>query len=729
MNKSPNKKETLNRCLCGIGMGLYNFRPLPKPADLIALLKEHHVQALTFWIKDQDGQFNTPEFREFAAALRAADIVPVLIMAYGVFWGSPHGTINRWAVEHPDWLVVSDKPSVQRVRYLCVNSPFRQVFLNWVREIIRDNDLGGIIFDEFHWANCRCANCQKLYREETGRDIPAVNFDDPDFRAYAQWCYQSRTRVIKEVADTVRAAEPGLPVGWLPYLRRGWEEGYRIAEFGPLVDGITHDIVEYLKRSQYARIYRSCATALRPSLWTSDISNFGGDMYRGKLFIGTREAPLPYAQFLAETLGAIANGCTVSCDVYRHDERRLPRREEFLDNYRRANAEILRRAPWIEPDERSLATVALAYSQRTHDYYDRVGVKPADNWSNNNYIKEYTGVYRALMESQVLFDSLPDEYLTDARLARYAALVLPSNVCLSDAEISAVDRFVTAGGGLVATYRTGLMDETGAVRPRPALAALLGAAYRREGNPDYDLLDRYRDVNQPKLQPSKGTFLVMQADFGIGRSGPFPKGAPHFCLDVPFIHTELGPDTELKGILHEGEDTQFESRGIVFTGETSPGVLISRHGRGRVVFLPFCVGTLYNYHRQIWAKELLNAAVRWAHAGERFPIEIHSPPQCEVNAYWQAKRNRLVIHFNNYQGFLLDGWVSRSGSLSPNVEYVPPLVDLKFAVDLAERGKPQAVYLAPERRDLAWQWDESARRLTAAIPRIDAHGMAVIEYG
>lgn len=725
ITKSAHKHETLDRCLCRLGMGLYAFNPLPDPDELIRRLKVNHVQALVFWVKDKDGQFNTPEFQKMVLALRQGGIVPILVMAYGVFWGGNENR-NRWALEHPDWQVDTGEPNSQYMKnhYLCLNSPFWRIYLEWVRELIRDNDLGGIIFDELHAANCRCVHCQTLYRRETGGEIPALNFDDPAFRAYIRWCYRRRVELMRELVQTARTAEPGLPISLLPYFNNGWPDAHSAAEAGPLFDGASLDVIEYLKCSQLTRLFRSVMPRLRPEIWTSNSSSFRGELYYGKLNLTTHEAPMPFLQFLAEGLSIIANGGVRNMDYYRLEQGGYPRRDGNWDNHRRANAEILKRAPWLESAERSVATVVMSYSQRTHDYYDRLGENPTENWGGH-YLKEYTGVYRALMEKQVLFDVIPDEWLQDDRLSPYQVVVLPSNVCLADAEADALDRFVSRGGGLVVTYRAGLMDETGAPRKEFALANLVGAEWLGEGNPDYDLLSRFRGAGRLGAFPCKGIYLRMEKDFGTTRSGNFPVATPRFCWDVPFLKTALRSGAEAVGFLQEGETFQFK-QDITFAAERHPAVIVRRHGQGTVVFLPFCAGTLYHYHRQIWAKELLDAAVRWAHPGRRLPIEVQAPPQCEANAFWQANRRRLVIHLNNYQGLLLSGLISR-GDISPNVEYIPPLLDVAVEVDVTPYGRPARVYRAPEQQELKPAW--SGERLTVHVPRIDNHSMIVLEFG
>ena len=70
----------------------------------------------------------------------------------------------------------------------------------------------------------------------------------------------------------------------------------------------------------------------------------------------------------------------------------------------------------------------------------------------------FRGAYRALVESHLPFDVLPDAHLAEAqadgRLARYAAIVLPNAAALSDEQAALLDACVEQGCGLGATFET-----------------------------------------------------------------------------------------------------------------------------------------------------------------------------------------------------------------------------------------------------------------------------------
>lgn len=71
-------------------------------------------------------------------------------------------------------------------------------------------------------------------------------------------------------------------------------------------------------------------------------------------------------------------------------------------------------------------------------------------------------------------ESIGDAQL-EAGLDRYAALILPSVVCLGDAARVEIDRYVRAGGGVVATWALGARDAMGEWRGYDFLQTLTGS--------------------------------------------------------------------------------------------------------------------------------------------------------------------------------------------------------------------------------------------------------------
>ena len=97
-------------------------------------------------------------------------------------------------------------------------------------------------------------------------------------------------------------------------------------------------------------------------------------------------------------------------------------------------------------------------------------------WNSVETHRSQVNVEQALIERNIPFDLVYPTHLED--LARYRAVVLANAECLSDEAAGKLRRFVEAGGGLLITEDSGKFDDWRCVRPKPALADLLGAEFK-----------------------------------------------------------------------------------------------------------------------------------------------------------------------------------------------------------------------------------------------------------
>jgi hypothetical protein len=249
----------------------------------------------------------------------------------------------------------------------------------------------------------------------------------------------------------------------------------------------------------------------------------------------------------------------------------------------------------------------------------------------------FRGVYRALAESHLPFDVLPDSRLAEAqadgRLGRYKAVVLPNCAALSEAQTAILDGYVDAGGGLVATFETATRDAAGTPNAEGQIALKsLGAGRvlaRRDG--DREMRGSYlrvtdradlADLPETDVVAIDRAFLYVEARDGATPSftliGPSRYGPPEKC----WWDDELETD--------------------------HPGLLWQRHGRGRTAYFPWQVDTLFYGHSLPEYRSLLAHAVASVAGGRQ--IETDLPPVVEVTVDVQPSSGATLVHLVNGSG-------------------------------------------------------------------------------
>jgi hypothetical protein len=139
-------------------------------------------------------------------------------------------------------------------------------------------------------------------------------------------------------------------------------------------------------------------------------------------------------------------------------------------------------------------------------------------------------VEQALIQAKIPFRLITDEHLAELSPATCKVLILPDVECLSDEQLQVIQRYVAAGGGLVATEQTGRYDAWRRVRVQPGLRDLV------EGQ--VSLCDESaKNANGARAgQPQRKTFGSGRTVYipAIEFDGPMPPDQPYFTLDAGF---------------------------------------------------------------------------------------------------------------------------------------------------------------------------------------------------
>ncbi|GAB2468174.1 family 10 glycosylhydrolase [Promicromonospora xylanilytica] len=241
---------------------------------------------------------------------------------------------------------------------------------------------------------------------------------------------------------------------------------------------------------------------------------------------------------------------------------------------------------------------------------------------------EHRGLLTGLVERHVPFDVVPVGALETALDADrpggpLRVLVLPDVPTLTTGAVAALDRFVRAGGALVATGRSGIRPDGSVVDWFPGLRVTGVDTDREAMKSSYVQLEGGPDVEGSLLVPRHGRHhrLAWRSD----------AAARHVLVE----RAPYGPPEKAYGHVPGSE----------------PVCGLRPHGAGTVVQLPWTVGTAYHDTRLTRLRDVAVDLVveRLLHRpGGRLPVTLAGPEQLELVVGRSSAG--LVVHLLNHSG-------------------------------------------------------------------------------
>jgi len=176
------------------------------------------------------------------------------------------------------------------------------------------------------------------------------------------------------------------------------------------------------------------------------------------------------------------------------------------------------------------------YRRLRHLYVGAEEVAPVAvlrSYASITYNNAGAGLSAILIEQALIQAKIPFQLITDEHLARLSpasckVLILPNTECLSEEQLQLIERYVTRGGGLVATEGTGLYDDWRRVRVEPGLRKLLDGQQRT-----HEAQSAAREAPAEPKQKSFGsgrTVFIPEVEF----DGLLPSDQPYFTLSAEF---------------------------------------------------------------------------------------------------------------------------------------------------------------------------------------------------
>ena len=600
----------------------------------------------------------------------------------------PHATYDDAQQAHPDWIAV-DAEGRQRRHWsfpemwvTCGLGPYNFEFMTGViREIVSRYRVDGIFINRWDGSGmCFCQHCRACFKAATGHDLPRTNsVQDPARRAYVLW-RQKRLFALWRLWDQeVRKINPDACV--IPNTGGGANSSLDMKSIAEMAPTLVADrqarsgLAAPWLNGKHAKEYRAA---------------LGNKPIVGIFSVGLEEYPRwkDSVQSAAEIRLWVADGVAQGFRPWftkfsgvLHDKRWLNVVRDIYQ-WHHAAEKYLR-------NEEDLSRVGLVYSQQTA-------------WFCGGNVEQHgNGWYQALIESRIPFRMVHDRLLDADRIRNLKTLILPNIAALSDAQCEQLRAFVSAGGGLVATYETSLYDEQGNRRKNFGLSDLFAVLFqgRTEG-------------------PMRNSYLRLETDPQTGKRHPILAGLEDasriinglYRLEVratqPVGHAPLTlipsyPDLPMEQVYPRLEKTD------------TPAVYLRQHGKGRVVYFPWDIDRSFWEFLCVDHGRLLGNAVQWA-SNEEPPVRVSGPGMLDL-AVWRQKGS-LTVHLVN---------LSNPMMMKGPIRELLPIGPQRVVVQLPQGAAPKKVQLLVAGAPAQFQQQE--RSLNVIVPSILDHEVVAID--
>ena len=404
--------------------------------------------------------------------------------------------------KHPEWRqkYLSDPiPGDQQPMWCCINTGYGDSLIKFCNEAIDKFGLDGIWFDGSAFTqiwyqplpySCTCASCTRLFKKQTGYDLPTkANWDDPSFRRWVAWRYDTFSSFIGRLASGIRKQHPHAAVAINHYHRPmiPWQGAIPLNPYNADIISSSEakgeedaDLVMRLCRA-YGRTQAETWTSIGLGPGPENSPEKDNLIHHGLTCVTAGGHPAfggdPWSKGVPETLKDIAG---------------------FLDKLN----------PYVSQD--SVPYAAMHISQQTETFYlsrERKGM----SWEAKPFWKSITGWTQGLMQSHVAPDHIYDKQFTTKNLKRYKVLLMPMSIALSAAQCASVLRYAKAGGTVIIGPWSGIAGEWGEKRTTNPLGAALG--FRFTNTLAYAATERVAVTLSCSEGADRGTYPMLHSDF------------------------------------------------------------------------------------------------------------------------------------------------------------------------------------------------------------------------
>ncbi|MWV47038.1 beta-galactosidase [Paenibacillus sp. HJL G12] len=396
------------------------------------MLKRGHVDSITVFSKCHHGwAYHPSEANRIHPGLSFDLLGSMIESAHEIGVKTPvylsAGLDERLAVLHPEWWIrprYGSSEDLFRPGYhqLCLNTPYLDILLSQIAEVVQNYDADGIFLDIVGVRECYCASCVSDALAE-GRDPRNIQSMQPLW----EQTYANYTRRVKETVDSYKQGLPIFHNGG--HIRRGRRD---------LTHMNTHLELESLPTGGWGYDHFPLSARYVQPLGMPYLGMTGKFHTTWGEFGGYKHPnALRY-----ETALSLAHGAACSIGDQLHPFGRMDEATYRLIGT--AYAEVRAKEEWCS-NAVHVADVALLS-------VEAAGGHTADGGHDSFTGQSDAGAARMLIEGKILFDVVD----LDSDFNAYRVLILPDRIRITEALHEKITAYLSQGGQLLATGESGL---------------------------------------------------------------------------------------------------------------------------------------------------------------------------------------------------------------------------------------------------------------------------------
>lgn len=622
---------------------------------------------------------------------------------------------------HPEWRRISapgqEIPQVDMKKYphggmLCLLGPYGDFFIEVLAEILTlFPDVDAFSFDGLHHGGCcYCKHCQENYRTDTGQAIPRVDMEDPAFRRYQHWADRRMEDLVRRMQNRLKKIKP--EVALITWTTNAGRFGHFLdiprnmpSRMNLLLDAPDQEFwLDETNRGNtivpaFANAYIWATTNHRVAFSEPYLMSHGNPYGKDSF---------PAQEILRRMLLAITYGASPSIAVAQPSNL-----QKSLYDCMDA---VVRRKPWMT-NKKPEPWAALVMSDNTRNFYGRSAGKVEER-----YLASVFGTFRAAVEEHLPVTLINDWNLNSGDLEQFKVLILPNTACLDHNQMEAIDRFVSNGGGLVASLDTSLFDEFGDPRTNFGLSQVLGVNYLGLPREQKTGTNREIDINFAKsIGPDYWDKRKLLFDFKLPMDSILAEGRLKTYLGDQSV-TFKGP-----AIIVKPMDDKANILGTLVPRDAEeslrfPAIISRNHGKGRVVYFAAGFDSAYYLYSYPYQRLLLRQAIDQVASSPK-PVNIQAPMCVHSTIMRQSipQSEKLIVHL--YNDVNSTGNHAFSTDDVPLREEVVPIHDIR--ISFQKQYRIRKIVLQPEGIELPIDSRDSTSSVT--VPRLEIHSMVVVD--